>query len=238
MNCIAIDDEPRALEVIENYIGKIDFLKLTARFRDPFGAIDYLINNDIDLIFLDINMPGISGMDLAKVLKDQPMLIFTTAYSEYAIESYKLNAIDYLLKPFEFERFLQAVIKAKELHSLKHGAIKVGLNPTEPENKSIHIKSGTETHHLRINTIKYVEGMGNYITVYAGDRKIITYSSLKDFLDKLPERQFVRVHKSYIVSLEHLQSHENHQVKLDGKTIPIGKNYREMFFELLNITRK
>src|SRR6056297_2966790 len=176
MNCIAIDDEPRALEIIESFASKIDFLELTAKFRDPIEAVNYLLKNNIDLIFLDINMPGITGTELVKVLKNRPMIIFTTAYSEYAIESYKLNAIDYLLKPFEFERFLQAVIKAKELHSLKHGAIKVGLNPTEPENKSIHIKSGTETHHLRINTIKYVEGMGNYITVYAGDRKIITYS--------------------------------------------------------------
>lgn len=120
MNCIAIDDEPRALEIIEKYINKIDFLDLSAKFRDPLEAVDYLLKNDIDLVFLDINMPGIIGTKLVKVLKHQPMIIFTTAYSEYAIESYELDAIDYLLKPFEFERFLKSVVKAQEFNKLKN----------------------------------------------------------------------------------------------------------------------
>ena len=120
MNCIAIDDEPRALEIIEKYINKIDFLDLSAKFRDPLEAVDYLLKNDIDLVFLDINMPGIIGTKLVKVLKHQPMIIFTTAYSEYAIESYELDAIDYLLKPFEFEKFLKSVVKAQEFNKLKN----------------------------------------------------------------------------------------------------------------------
>ena len=120
MNCIAIDDEPRALEIIEKYVGKIDFLDLATTFRDPIEAIDYLMKHEIDLVFLDINMPGIFGTELVKVLKNRPMIIFTTAYSEYAIESYELDAVDYLLKPFEFERFLKSVIKAQELKKLKY----------------------------------------------------------------------------------------------------------------------
>lgn len=233
MICIAIDDEPRALEIIEKYVSKIDFLDLAAKFRDPIEAIDYLMKNNVDLLFLDINMPGICGTKLVKVLKIQPLIIFTTAYSEYAIESYELDAIDYLLKPFEFDRFLKSVLKAREFKTLKSEGKMRNMVKISPVDKNILIKSGSQTHQVNVDDIRYIEGLGNYVNIYVHNEKIVTYKSLGDILDLLPEKQFVRIHKSYIVAIRHIKSFEVHQVKLENKTIPIGKNYRKGFVELM-----
>jgi len=232
MRCIAVDDEPRALEIIDKFISKIDFLELIGKFRSPLEAIDFLMQNEVDLIFLDINMPDITGTELVKILNQKPMIIFTTAYSEYAVESYELKAIDYLLKPFEFDRFLNAVIKAKETFKLKKGEEKKHtiLNPIDSK---IQLKSGSETFHVKISDIIYIEGLGNYVNVYLSERKIATYISLKDFLEKLPSENFIRIHKSYIISIDHIKSFENHQVKIGNKNIPIGKNYRKEFIDLM-----
>ena len=233
MRCISVDDEPRALEIIDSYIEKIDFLELVGKFRSPLDAMDFLLHNKVDLVFLDINMPDISGTEFVRILNQTPMIVFTTAYSEYAIESYDLNAVDYLLKPFEFDRFLKSVIKARELFKAKSGIVEKVPDSLSSINDSIQIKSGSETFQVKIRDIQYVEGLGNYINVYQADRKITVYNSLQNFLDKLPENQFVRVHKSYIVSIIHIQSFENHQIKLDDKTIPIGKIYRKIFIDLM-----
>lgn len=233
MKCIAIDDEPRALEILNNFICKIDFLELVGKFRSPLDAMDFLLQNEIDLVFLDINMPDVTGTELVKILSQKPMIIFTTAYSEYAIESYELDAIDYLLKPFGFDRFLKSVIKAKELFKVKsrfENKHTVNLSPTE---ENIQLKSGSETFHVKIDDIKYIEGLGNYVNVYLTEKKIVTYTSLRDILEKLPERKFIRIHKSYIISVNHIKSFEIHQVKLDNKTIPIGKNYRKDFITFM-----
>ena len=233
MRCIAVDDEPRALEIIDNFISKIDFLDLVGKFRSPVDAIDFLLQNEIDLVFLDINMPDITGTELVKILNQKPIIIFTTAYSEYAIESYELDAIDYLLKPFEFDRFLKAVIKAKEIFKLRSGVENnqtVNLNPLD---NKIQLKSGSETFQVKIDDIKFIEGLGNYVNVYLTEKKIATYISLKNFLEKLPKEGFTRIHKSYIISINHIKSFENYQVKIDDKAIPIGKNYRKDFIELM-----
>ena len=233
MRCIAIDDEPRALEIIASYINKIDFLDLVDKFRSPLDAMEFLLQNKIDLIFLDINMPDITGTEFVKIVNPKPMVIFTTAYSEYAIESYELDAIDYLLKPFEFDRFLKSVIKARKVFGQKFGVKDKPTVYLSHVDKSISIKSGVKTYQVKIDDIRYIEGLGNYINVFLSDRRITTYISLKDFLEKLPEKQFFRIHKSYIVSIIHIKSFENHQVKLDDKTIPIGKNYKEKFIDLI-----
>lgn len=233
MRCIAIDDEPRALEIIDSYIHKIAFLDLVDKFRSPLDAMEFLLQNKIDLIFLDINMPDITGTEFVKIVNPKPMVIFTTAYSEYAIESYELDAIDYLLKPFEFDRFLKSVIKAREVYGLKSGLKNKRTVYLSHVDKCISIKSGVKTYQVKIDDIRYIEGLGNYINVYLSDRKITTYISLRDFLEELPEKQFIRIHKSYIVSILHIKSFENHQVKLDDKTIPIGKTYKEKFIDLI-----
>ena len=222
MNCIAIDDEPRALEVIERYCQKSDLLDLKATFREPVKAIEFLNKEKVDLIFLDINMPDITGMQLIQTLAAKPMVIFTTAYSNYAVESYNLNAVDYLLKPITFERFLAAVNKAADLFALKN---KTGGKNAASD--TVFIKSGPQTYQVKIADILYLEKDGNYITVYLKDKKILIRENMTDIFDIVPEEQFVRVHKSFVVATRHITMIEVHQLVINGEKIPIGSTYRE-----------
>jgi two-component system LytT family response regulator len=227
MTCIAVDDEPKALEILEYFIGRTPFLELSGTFRDPFLAMEFISKNKPDLVFLDINMPELSGIQLLRSLRTAPMIILTTAYSEYAIDSYELDVIDYLLKPFEFERFLKAVMKAKELSQLKHEREKREIIPERLSENVIYIKSGTKTFRIRANSILYIEGLGNYVTFVLADRKIVTYLSIQEALNMLPANLFCRIHKSYIISLKHIDVIEKHQVIIKDKAIPIGSTFRE-----------
>jgi DNA-binding LytR/AlgR family response regulator len=219
MNCIAIDDEPKALEVIERYCGKVDSIELLSVFREPLKAIEFLSRAKVDLIFLDINMPDVNGLQLFSALPEKPMVIFTTAYSDYAVESYDLRAIDYLLKPITFERFLSSANKAVELFILKN------KKPATPE--FVLIKSGPQTHKVKVDDILYMEKEGNYLTVFTKDKKILIRENMTEVFDIIPEEGFVRVHKSFIVSLKHISSFEIHQVTVGNNKIPIGSSYGE-----------
>jgi len=221
INCIAIDDEPKALEVIERYCKKIDTLILKATFREPVKAIDFINREKIDLIFLDINMPDISGLQLIATLTARPMVIFTTAYSNYAVESYDLNAIDYLLKPITFERFVTAVNKALTAFAGKNKLVKSDAPGT------VFLKSGSQTHQVKVSDILYLEKEGNYITVYLKDKRILMRENMADIFSIIPANEFVRVHKSYIVAIEHIAMIEVHQLVINGEKIPIGSTYRE-----------
>jgi two-component system, LytTR family, response regulator len=218
ITCIAIDDEPKALEVIERYCEKTGLVNLKAAFREPVKAIDFLQREKVDLIFLDINMPDISGMQLVQTLPARPMIIFTTAYSNYAVESYHLNAVDYLLKPITFERFLVAVNKVAALLSKN-----VPVNDIE----TIFIKSGPQTYQVKLADILYLEKDGNYITVHLKDKHILIRENMSDIFDILPPADFLRVHKSYVVAIKHIVMIEVHQLIINGKKIPIGSTYRE-----------
>jgi DNA-binding LytR/AlgR family response regulator len=233
MNCIIIDDEPKALDVLESFIDKTAFIHLKGRFRDPVLAMNFILNNKPDLIFLDINMPEISGMQLLKSLSNPPLVIFTTAYSEYAVESYELNAVDYLLKPIEFERFLKATIKAKELFDSKQALGIQTIKPDQYNDQSVYVKSKSKTFRIEFNNILYIEGVGNYVNFVLKDKKIMTYLSMSEALRFLPSSAFCRVHKSYIISLKQIDSIEFHQIKIKDHVIPIGKTYREEFLKLL-----
>lgn len=222
INCIAIDDEPRALEVIERYCGKINDLALKATFREPVKAIEFINHEKIDLIFLDINMPDINGLQLIATLAAKPMVIFTTAYSNYAVESYNLNAIDYLLKPITFERFVAAVNKASAIFGAKSKAAK------NESSETIFIKSGSQTHQVKVSDILYLEKDGNYITVYLKNKRILMRENMADIFNIIPANEFVRVHKSYIVAIEHITMIEIHQLTINGEKIPIGSTYREL----------
>ena len=222
INCIAIVDEPKAFEIIERYCQKIDSICLRATFREPVKAIEFLRNEEIDLIFLDINMPDISGIQLIATLAVKPMVIFTTAYSNYAVESYNLNAVDYLLKPITFERFLAAVNKAADSFALKN---KTGTKNAGPG--TVFIKSGPQTYQVKIAEIFYLQKDGNYITVYLKDKKILIRENMTDIFDIVPEEQFVRVHKSFVVAVRHITMIEVHQLIINGEKIPIGSTYRE-----------
>lgn len=219
MNCIAIDDEPKALEVIERYCSKSDSIALLSTFREPLKAIEFLAKQKVDLIFLDINMPVVNGLQLLSTLPEKPMVIFTTAYSDYAVESYNLRAIDYLLKPITFERFLSSVNKAVELFMLK--------NKIPASFDFVLIKSGTQTHKVKIDDILYMEKEGNYLTVFTKEKKILIRENMTDVFDIIPKEGFVRVHKSFIVALKHISSFEVHQVIIGNNKIPIGSSYGE-----------
>lgn len=222
MNCIAIDDEPKALEVIERYCTKSGIVNLLASFREPVKALEFLSRNPVDLVFLDINMPGINGIELFSALAVKPMVIFTTAYTDYAVESYSLNATDYLLKPITFERFLAAVNKAVNLHLLK------GTGKTkESEAEYAFIKSGPQTYQVKIIDILYLEKDGNYISVVLKDKTILIRQNMADIFEVIPTQNFVRVHKSFVVAIRHISMVENHQVIVAGHKIPIGSTYRD-----------
>jgi len=222
MNCIAIDDEPKALEVIERYCQKSDLADLKATFREPVKAIEFLNREKIDLIFLDINMPDINGIQLIQTLAAKPMVIFTTAYSNYAVESYNLNAIDYLLKPITFERFLAAVNKAIGLKATKNGG-----TAKEEDSPSIFVKSGPQTYQVKVNDILYLEKDGNYITICLKDKNILVRENMGDIFDLVPPADFVRVHKSFVVSIRHITMIEAHQLTIGQAKIPVGSTYRE-----------
>ncbi len=220
ITCIAIDDEPKALEVIERYCRKTSLVDLRATFREPVKAIEFLNREQVDLIFLDINMPDINGMQLVQTLSPRPMIIFTTAYSHYAVESYDLNALDYLLKPITFERFLTAINKAA-------GAPPLKSNTGSEDEPTVFIKSGPQTYQVKIADILYLEKDGNYITVYLKDKKILIRENMGDIFDLVPQADFVRVHKSYVVAVKHITMIEVHQLSISGTKIPIGSTYRE-----------
>jgi two-component system LytT family response regulator len=228
MTCIAIDDEPKALEVIERYCQKTGLASLKATFREPLKAIEFLNREKVDLIFLDINMPDISGIQLLQTLSPRPLIIFTTAYSQYAVESYELNALDYLLKPVTFERFLMAINKAAAALSSK--------NTTGPdEDAAVFIKSGPQTHRVKVSEILYLEKNGNYITVHRKDGNILIRENMGDIFDLVPTADFIRVHKSYVVGIRHISMIEVHQLIVNGEKIPIGSTYRDSIRDRLGI---
>jgi two-component system LytT family response regulator len=220
ITCIAIDDEPKALEVIARYCKKTSLVSLKATFREPVKAIEFLQREKVDLIFLDINMPDISGIQLLQTLSPRPLIIFTTAHSHYAVESYELNALDYLLKPITFERFLAALNKAAAAPPSKNSLV------TEDES-TIFIKSGPHTHQVKISDILYLEKDGNYITVHLKDKQILIRENMGDIFDLVPAADFLRVHKSFVVAIKHIAMIEVHQLVINGEKIPIGSTYRD-----------
>ncbi len=230
INYVIIDDEPAAIEVLEFHLKKISYMDLKASFRDPLEALDYLQGHKVDLIFLDINMPQLTGLSFPKFLQNPPLIIFTTAYSEYALESYELKAVDYLLKPIEFDRLLQAVIKVKKVLNDKKEVVTPHFENSHAINEqTVFIKSGSEFHQLPIQNIKYIESEGNYVTFYTTKRSIVARYKLSEVVELIPKQLFVRIHRSYIVALKHIEIIKKHCVVIDEKEIPISGTYREDF---------
>lgn len=227
LNCIAIDDEPRALEVIKTHCHKIPFLNLKAVFRDSLDAFSFLKENETDLIFLDINMPRVTGMQFLDLLKHRPMIIFTTAYSEYAIDSYEYEAVDYLLKPIAFDRFLKAATKAIQRAEMQPAGTKPVTTSQSQENQFLYLKSGPKLHKLSYDDILFVEKDGNYLQFHTPDQKILSRQNMKNVFQILPDKQFVRVHRSFVINLNHLRTIENHQVTIGETPIPLSSQYRE-----------
>ena len=217
---IAVDDEPIALEIIESLAVKVSFLSLQASFVNAFDAIEYLQQNPVDLIFLDIKMPDISGFELLKLLDSQPLVIFTTAYTEHAVKSYELDAVDYLLKPFSSERFIKACNKAAEVLEFR----RKNLNQ-KPD--FLFIKSGFEQVKVFYNEILYIESAGNYMVFMLQNDKILSRLTMKEVLHLLPETDFIRVHRSFIVSKNHVSKIERNQLHIGKSVIPVGSMFSE-----------
>lgn len=233
MKCLVIDDEPIAIGILEDYVIKTPFLELACSFRSALKALEYLQNHKIDLIFLDIKMPDLSGIQFLKSLTTQPLVIFTTAYSDYAVESYDYQVVDYLLKPIEFDRYLKAVNKAQTQHNLllsQGPTVPTPVKKSQRERKDLLIlKSGTDYHPIHTDDILYVEGAGNYVFFFTREKKVMSLMTLKDAIKKLPAEYFLRIHKSYIVNFRQIDVIEADQVKIRETKIPIGETYKSAF---------
>ena len=226
LNCLAIDDEPLALDIIEDYVTKIPFLNLVGKFIDPVEATTILQKGNVDLIFLDIQMPGLTGLEFLNTLERKPAVIFTTAYDKYAVESYDFNTIDYLLKPISFDRFLKAANKANEVLSL-------GGDSTD--NKFIFIKADYKIHKIATDAIAYVEGYKDYVRIYTPEKRYVTRESMKNMEGLLSKDQFLRIHRSYIISVEKFSAIEGNMIILGEEKLPIGKSYKEQVMKYFNL---
>jgi len=226
MNAIAIDDEPLALEVIKQYARKIDWLSVDAVFSDALEAKEYVNANEIDLIFLDIQMPEINGMQFFQSLEQKPEVVFTTAYSQYAVEGFNLNAVDYLLKPFDFERFLKAVEKAREVIQFRQNkAMEEGY---------LLVKYDYKWQKIAYKDIDYIEALDDYIKIVTTAKPLLIHMSMKTVMEKLPLKKFVRVHRSYIVALDKISSWNKNIIKIQTKSIPISYTYQRQAMDVLN----
>ena len=233
VKALIIDDEPLAQDVIKIYAKKIPNLLIEGTYNDAISAQPVLKEKSIDLLFLDINMPKLSGTSFLRTLKNAPLVIFTTAYSEYAVEGFELNAIDYLKKPFSFERFCKAFYKAEELLQLKQDSNKT-TNITEQQSDFLFIKSNKKTYKVIFDEIMYIEGLGDYIKIHLKDQKIVANLSMKRILSLLPGNRFCRIHKSFIISLEMIELVEGNMVAIQNKKLPIGNSYRQEFMQFIN----
>ena len=232
LKTIAIDDEPLALRLVSDYIGKTPFLELTGEFDNPLDAIDFLSTQSVDLIFVDIQMPDLTGIEFIRSLEAAPKIVFTTAYEKYALEGFKLNALDYLLKPFSYEEFLKAAQKARKLSEMEVNSIP----SIEANNQFLFLKSEYKIRRINFNDILYIEGLKDYIKVYTTgeDKPVLSLNSMKSLEQKLPENKFMRVHRSFIVNLDRIDTIERSRI-IFGKTyIPVSDQYRDKFQEYLD----
>jgi DNA-binding LytR/AlgR family response regulator len=234
LQTIALDDEPLALKLVADYIRKTPFLELTGEFDNPLDAVDFMEKEMVDLILLDIQMPDLTGIEFTKTLQDPPKIIFTTAYEKYALEGFKLNAVDYLLKPFSYPEFLTAVQKAKKQIELEqeHEAL-----PTlETNNQFLFLKSEYKIRRINFNDILYIEGLKDYVKVFLKpeEKPVISLNTIKSLEEKLPSEHFMRVHRSFIVNLDRIEVIERSRIVFRKTYIPVSDQYKEKFQEYLN----
>lgn len=237
INCLVVEDEPLARNLMTAYIEKIPYLNLLQACSNPLEAIDFLRENPVDLLFLDVQMPEITGITLLKILQKKPLVILTTAYSEYALEGYEHDVMDYLLKPITFERFLKAVEKAhaRLSNSSSNSVIQEKVvNPSDSVQPFIFVKDGTKLVKIKLNDILYVEGLKDYVTIHTRTQKVVTLQRLKTLEEELPENKFIRIHNSFIVAFEAIEAIEKEKVQIGSVFIPISDTYRKSFKEFID----
>jgi len=235
MNCIAIDDEPLALNVISEFCDKVYFVNLLGTFINPIESIPLISEDKVDLIFLDIQMPNITGLEFLRTLHHPPMIIFTTAYTQHALEGFELDAVDYLVKPIPFDRFLRAVNKASELLLSRKNI--ADRNKHENNSDFFMVKADYRTVKINFDDISYIEGVKDYVNIHLVEKNILTKTTMKNIEEKLPSDVFVRVHRSYIISLNHIKAIENNRIVIGNKYLPIGNMYKNTFNKLLDSKR-
>ena len=229
IHCIAIDDEPLALQLISEYCSKISFLQLDKVFTNTDEAKIWLQQNKVDLLFLDIQMPDINGLQFYKGLFEKPPVIFTTAYKDFAVEGFSVDAVDYLLKPFEYDRFLKAAYKGKEYIDF--------LSSQELQLNSIFVKVNYEIMKINLKDLELIEALDDYIKLYIKPTPVLTLMTLKSILEKLPSRDFVRVHRSFIVPISKIEKFSKTKLMVAGKEIPIGSSYNTVYDQLLLLSK-
>jgi DNA-binding LytR/AlgR family response regulator len=226
IRCITIDDEPLALQQMESYIEKTPFLELSTSFSNALDALNYLADHEVDLLFVDINMPELSGMEMVKSMENGPLVIFTTAYSDYAVEGFKVNALDYLLKPISYADFLQSARKAEKRMKERRAA----RTKLSSDKDFLFIKSDYKVHRINLQEILYIEGMREYVKIHLENRKaLMPLISIKKLESKLPSSTFMRVHRSYIVNLKKVATIEKNRIYFSDKPIPVSDQYKEKF---------
>ncbi len=230
LKCIIVDDEPPAIRLLEKYVAKVSFLELVSSTTSSLEALSILESEKIDLVFLDIQMPELTGLQLSKIIKGKTNIIFTTAYSQFALESYSVDAVDYLLKPFEFERFYEAVLKVKNICNVQENDL------VKESNVFLFVKTDGKNNFEKVfvKDICYIEGLKNYVAIHLlNKRQIITNNTLKSIEDYLPTSEFIKTHKSYIISLQNIDRTDSLSVYVNGKAIPIGDTYKKELFEII-----
>ncbi len=241
LKCIAVDDEPLALDIIADYVSKIPFLELVMRTENPIEAMQLVQEGNIDIVFLDIQMPELTGIQFLKIAGNKANYILTTAYSQYALESYDLNVSDYLLKPIAFDRFYKAVEKVRNQNqkqtlvpSAPAADLLAAPPSTAPKQDFIFVKTEHKIQKIQLDDILYIEGLKDYISIFTKSERVITLQNMKKMEETLPKASFIRVHKSYIIAIDKINSIERSRIAIAGKVIPVGDTYREAFFKMID----
>lgn len=235
LRCLVTDDEPIARQIVEGYIRQTPYLELAGSCKNALEALEQLQRQAIDILFLDINMPQLDGLSLLKTLRHRPAVIITTAYPEYAVEGFELAVTDYLLKPFSLKRFLQAVERVRE-HRLPPPAERAAVPPPAPApEEALHLKTSDKIVRVELKDIFYAEAYGNYVKLYTAAGRHLLPQPLGSFQELLPPDRFIRIHKSYLIALSHLESLEGNRVIIQARQLPIGKVYKRQLLQRLNV---
>ena len=233
MRCLIVDDEHGAIEILEKFVSKVSWLELAASFSDPLDALNYLSNESVDLVFMDINMPDLDGMQLSRLIKDhETQIIFCTAYPEHAVESYEVQALDYLLKPVPFDRFLAAVNRIEPRKT--QGVSSPSKTIMEERRRQIFIKSGSQIHQVEASKISYIKKDGHYIIFKVNGKELLSRMTFNQLLELLPQNDFVQVHRSYVVALNRIELIQKQFIQIEGREIPIGDAFKKEFFARVN----
>ncbi|MNK32592.1 Transcriptional regulatory protein YehT [compost metagenome] len=237
MKCVIIDDEPLAVDLLQDFVQKVDALELISTFNNAIDAVSFINQNNVDLIFLDIQMPHFSGIDFLNTIEKKPLVIFTTAYSDYAVEGFNLGAVDYLVKPIPFHRFLKAVVRAQQvLQPVAAQALTENNNTPEIEQDFMFVRAEYENVKLNFADILFIEGLKDYVKIYTTDNKFtLTLISLIKLENLLSSKGFARIHRSYIINIKHVKSIQKNKVLISDKRIPISESYKNTFFEKINL---